>query len=137
MARFCQKNLHSLKNTMLSCNFFQIFHEKPPSVMPIFGKKNVNSVITTLQYGTKKSIGCPFFRYFTKKSLLSCPYFVKTTSTIIWIMHQRSQQDALFFRYFMKKSMLLCPYFVNITLRGQKQTTRPPEAEDRLPEART
>ena len=48
MARFCQKNLHSLKNTMLSCNFFQIFHEKPPSVMPIFGKKNVNSVKTIL-----------------------------------------------------------------------------------------
>ena len=29
--------------------------------MHMIGKKNVNSVKTTLYYGPKKSIGCPFF----------------------------------------------------------------------------
>ena len=39
MPTFCPKNVYSLNNTVLSCHFFIIFHEKPPSVMPIFGKK--------------------------------------------------------------------------------------------------
>ena len=61
----CQKNVHSLKNTVLSCHFFQIFM-KTHIVMPIFGQTSVNSVKTTLDYGPKKSIGCPFFQFLTK-----------------------------------------------------------------------
>ena len=53
---FVKKNDYALKNTVLLCHFFQIFHEKPPAVMPIFGQKNVNSVKTTLYYGPKKSM---------------------------------------------------------------------------------
>ena len=74
MPIFCQKNVHSLKNTILPCPyfvkkrpfsqnhcalmslFFQIFHEKPPALMPIFGQKNVHSVKTTPYYGPRKSI---------------------------------------------------------------------------------
>ena len=68
MPIFCQNNVHSLTNTVLSCIFFQIFHEKPPAVMHIFGQNNVNSVKTTLYYGPKKSIGCPFFSNFSRKN---------------------------------------------------------------------
>ena len=45
--------------------------------MPIFGYKSLNSVNTTLFYGLKKSKRYPFFLFFTEKSLLSCPWFVK------------------------------------------------------------
>ena len=96
MTIFCQKNVHSKKHTFLIpilCQktstlsktpssqviFFQIFHVKHNAVMPIFGHNNVNSVTTTLYYGPKNSIGYPSFRFFTKKSLLSCPYFAKKT----------------------------------------------------------
>ena len=67
LAIFCQKNFHALTNTVLSCHFFQIFHEEHPTVMPVFGQKNVNSAKTTLYYGPTKSIGCPFFRFVMKK----------------------------------------------------------------------
>ena len=36
--------------------------------MPTFGQKNVNSVKNT-HYGPKKSVGCHFFHFFTKKLL--------------------------------------------------------------------
>ena len=55
MPIFCQKNMHSLKNTMLLSRFFSIFHEKPPGAMPIFGPEEVNSVKITLYYGPEKS----------------------------------------------------------------------------------
>ena len=51
MPIFCHKNVHSLKNTVLSCNFFHIFLEKPHAVMHVFGQKFVNSVKTTIYYG--------------------------------------------------------------------------------------
>ena len=54
MLIFCRKNAKSLKN--LSCHFLQILHEKFPAVMPIFDQKNVNSVKTTLYYGSKNKI---------------------------------------------------------------------------------
>ena len=67
MPIFCQKNVHPLKNTVLSCHFFQIFHEKSHAVMPIFGQINVNSVKNTLYYLSKKSIWCPFLPIFLEK----------------------------------------------------------------------
>ena len=68
--------------------------------MPLLGQKKVNSVKTTLYYGRKKSIGCPFLPIFhgkitalmpmlfqkdvhsLKNTLLSCPYFVEKTSIL-------------------------------------------------------
>ena len=50
---FCQKTVHFLKNTMLSCQVFQNFHEKPPAAMPIFGQKNINSVKALLHFWPK------------------------------------------------------------------------------------
>ena len=39
MPIFCQKNVHSLKNSGALMSFFQIFYQKPPALMPIFGQK--------------------------------------------------------------------------------------------------
>ena len=79
MSIFCQKNVHSLKNTVLSYHFFQIFNEKPSAAMLIFVSKNVNSFKNKQYHVLKKSIGCTFFRFFTKKPLFSFPYFVNKT----------------------------------------------------------
>ena len=63
---FCSKNVHSLTNTLLSYPyfvvkscilsktlyshviFFQLLHEKPPAVMPIFDQKK--SILSKLHY---------------------------------------------------------------------------------------
>ena len=73
---FSRKNVHFLNNTVLSFHFYQIFHEKPTAVMPILDQKSVHSIKTTLYYGQKVN-STPFFPFFTNKSLLSCPHFVK------------------------------------------------------------
>ena len=75
MPIFCQQNVHSFKNTLLSCHIFQIFHLTPPHVILIFGQKNVNSVKTTLYYGPKKSIRCPFFPIFHEQITALMPLF--------------------------------------------------------------
>ena len=57
----------SNKNTLLSYDFFRIFHKKPPAVMPLFGQKKRKFVKTTLYYSRKKSIGCPLFPIYHEK----------------------------------------------------------------------
>ena len=81
-AHIFQKYVHYLKNTVLSCHFFQFFQENPPSVMPIFVPKNVNSVKITLYYGLKTSIGYSFFPIFQEKITVFIPYFVNRTSIL-------------------------------------------------------
>ena len=97
MPIFCQKNVHPHKNTVLSCHFFLIFYVKPPcSHTHIWSEKRPFCRNNTILWA-KKVNRMPFFRFFTKKSLLSCPYFVKKTSIL-------------------KKSTLRsCPYFVKKT----------------------
>ena len=65
MLIFCQKNVYSLKSTMLSCYFFQIFMENPLLSHALIRSKNVNSVKTTL-YGlwAKEVNRMPFFSHF-------------------------------------------------------------------------
>ena len=128
MPIFCQKNGHSHENTLLSYHFFQNFHEKPSIVMPLFGQKNVSSVKTTIYYGRKKSIGCFFFCYFSRKNyysnahvlkrrpfsknaLLSCPYFVEKTSNL----SKTQCSHVIFFKFYMKNSLLSCPYLIKKT----------------------
>ena len=84
---FRQKNVNSLKSTLTSCpNFVKktSISSKNCAIMSLFSKfsqqihcscariwsKNVNSVKATPIYGPKKSINCPFFRFFTTKSAL-------------------------------------------------------------------
>ena len=116
--KFCQKNVHTLKNTMLLCPyfvkkrpfskkrcaltyFFLFFYEKAPALMTIFSHKNVNSVKSTLYYRAKKSIGYLFSKFCTIKSLLSCTYFVEKSS-------------------FSKNTLLLCPHFVQKNVHSLK-----------------
>ena len=71
MPILCQKNVHSLKNTVLSC---QIFHEKPPAAMPIFGKKT--AILSKLQYIIGQKVkGCPFLPIFDVKITAHMPMF--------------------------------------------------------------
>ena len=67
-----QKNVHILKNTVLSCVFFFFkFFMKNSCCRAHDWSKNVDSVKTTLYSGPKKSIWCPFFLFLTKKNYCS------------------------------------------------------------------
>ena len=119
------KNVHSLKNTLLSCPyffkktsilsktfcshiiFFQIFYEKSPSAVPIFGQKNVISAKQHYIIGQKNSIGCPIFPICMKKSVLSCSYFVKNVHSL-----KNTMLSCHFFKFAMKTPLLSCPYLV-------------------------
>ena len=72
MPIFSQKNVHSLKNTVLLCRFFQIFHENPAAAMPIFGPKKVNSFKTIW---AKKVNRMPFFPISHEKITALMPIF--------------------------------------------------------------
>ena len=94
---FFVKNVHSLKNLPLSCLYFvektsilfktRCFMSlasnvswKPPAFVPIFGQNA--SILPKLHYIMGyKSIRYPFFRFSTKKSTLSCTYFVKNVNS--------------------------------------------------------
>ena len=41
MSIFCQKNVHSLKNKVLSCHFFIFFHTNPILLCPYLVKKRI------------------------------------------------------------------------------------------------
>ena len=117
---FCQKNVHSVKNT-LPCHFFLVFYEKSPAVKPIFGKKTVGFVKITLYFGSKKLIGCPSFlifhgkitalistahifsknRPFSKNHWFLCPYYVKKTS----ILTKTNCSNTIFINFFIKNSL--------------------------------
>ena len=78
-------------------SFVSNFAWKTPCCHTHIWSKNINSANTTLLYGPKKSIRWSFIRYFTKKSMLACPYFIKNT-------------------YILSKNTLLSsPYNVKIT----------------------
>ena len=78
---FYPKIVHSLKNTVLSCHFFNFFMKNHLLSCPYL-VKNVNSVRTTLQDGPKKSIGCPFFPIFHEKITTLMPTFCQKTSIL-------------------------------------------------------
>ena len=96
MPIFCRKNVHPLKNTMLHVICIKFFMKKPLLFMPMFGQECVNSVKTTLYYWLKSQYGTFFFRFYTKKSLLSCPYLVTHCSRAHILSKKRpfSQKDC-------------------------------------------
>ena len=86
--QFCQNyTLYYGPKKSRGCPFFPTFHEKITSLMPVFCKKNVN---------------------FLKSTLLSCPYFVENTSILL----KTPCSHLIFFKFFMKKPQLPCPYLV-------------------------
>ena len=124
-----KQQVHSLKNTLLSCpykrpfsqkhgalmSFLKIFHEKALAAMPILGQKNVISVKTTLYYGQKKSLGCSFFqkRPFSKKT--NCSHVHILSKKRIFSQKHSAHMYFFFFKFVMENPLLSCPYFVKKT----------------------
>ena len=91
MLIFCQKNVHSLKNTMLSCHFFFIYMIYPCCHARIWSA-NCQFCQNYIKLWTKKVNRMPFFLISHKKSVLSFPFFVKK-------------------RPFSENKLLLCQYW--------------------------
>ena len=116
MPLLCRKNVHSLKNTVLSFHFFEIFVKNSLLLCHILSKK-VNSVKTKRYYGPKKSIRCLFFRFSQtnhrshahilqkvdslKNTLLSWLYFVNKTS----ILSKTLISDIILVKFFMENAL--------------------------------
>ena len=106
---------------------------KPPAFVPIFGQNA--SILPKLHYIMGyKSIRYPFFRFFTKKTMLSCTYFVKKRplskkhDALMPIFCQKTSIlsktlcfHVIFLICFMKNPLLPCPYFVQKTSILSKQ----------------
>ena len=106
---FCQKNVHSVKNT-LPCHFFLVFYEKSPAVKPIFGKKNVGFVKIALYVGSKKLIGCSFCSAFSRKNHFSHAHIL---SKIVYSLkthysHTHISQKNV---HSLKNTMLSCVFY--------------------------
>ena len=104
----------SKKNSILSkiqCYsviFFNFAMKNFSPAMPIFQQKNVISVKTTLYYRTKiTQQDALFFRFFIKKSVLSCPYFVKNVHSV-----KSTVRSCHIFKFAMRNPLLSCPYLV-------------------------
>ena len=123
MPIFCQNNVQSLKNTVLSC----------PKLHYIMGPKSQKDAL--------------FFLFFTTKYQLLCPYFVRKTSilkkTRYSYAHSLSKKRPLSqkhnafmssFSFFHEKPLLSCPYLVqkkhwfcqNYTILWDKKVNRIP-----------
>ena len=61
MPIFCQTNVHSLKNTVLSSHFFSFFIKNPLFPCPYLDQKNVNSVKTILHGPWAKKVNRMLF----------------------------------------------------------------------------
>ena len=56
MPIFYRKNVHSFRNTVLLCQFFQNFQQKPLAVMPIFDQKRQVVVSCSVQCCGERSL---------------------------------------------------------------------------------
>ena len=120
---FGQKNVNFFKNTVLSCQFFQNFHEKPPAAIPIFGKKT--SILSKLYYIFGQKVNrMPFFLIFQvettafmptfcqknvcslKNTMLSFPYFVTKRT-----FSQKHCAKCHFIQIFHEKPIAVMPIF--------------------------
>ena len=124
---FGQKNVNFFKNTVLSCQFFQNFHEKPPAAIPIFGKKT--SILSKLYYIFGQKVNrMPFFLIFQVKTTAFMPTFCQKTSILsktqcshFHILSQNVHSlknivlNVILSRFFMKNPLLSCPYLVKKT----------------------
>ena len=132
MPIFCRKNVHSFRNNVLLCQFFQNFHQKPLLSCPYL-IKNVNSIKTTLYYEPKKSIGCPFFPISHGKIIALMPIFCKkrpfskkhaALKSRFCQKNGHSLKNTVllchFFKNFMKNLLLSRPYLVKKRQFSQK-----------------
>ena len=105
------KNVFSLKDTMLSCScqYFQNFSWKPRWHANIWSK---TSILSKLHYimGEKKKKKIPFFRFSTKKTMLSCLYLIKKRP----FSKKRTVLMSIFCQYralFLENTILSCRFF--------------------------
>ena len=116
MLNFCQKNVHSLEDTVFWCYFFK-FHMKHP-ILPcpylvikkrqfcqnyyILWAQKINRMpcfpIFHEQISSLMPTFCPKQGLFSKNTLLSCPYFVNKTS----ILSKTLCSHVIFFYFFME-----------------------------------
>ena len=128
MPIFCRKNVHSFRNAVLLCQFFQNFHQKPLAVMPIFDQKHQFYQNYTIIWAKKVNMMPFFFRFLTEKSSLSCPYFVKkrpfskkhaALKSRFCQKNGHSLKNTVllchFFKIFMTNPLLSRPYLVKKT----------------------
>ena len=121
MPIFCQKYVHSLKNNVLSCIFFQIFMKNLLHVH-IWSKKH--QFCQTYTILAKKVNRKPFFfLIFTKKIISLRPYDKKVhclKNKLLWThicskkrpFSQKHSALMSLFSNFHEKPMLSCPYLV-------------------------
>ena len=84
MPMLFQKDVHSLKNTLLSCPYFvETFKSKTHFCHAHIWSNNCQFCRNYIILWIKKVNRMLFFFFwlFTEKTTLSCPYFVKKTST--------------------------------------------------------
>ena len=117
MPIFCKTNVYSLKNTVIQYHLFEFFMKNPLLSCSYLVKKRVTSVKTTLQHGSKKSKGCPFFSDFLLKNL--CP-----THILSHYVHslKNSVLSRHFFQFFHEKPCILMPIFGQKNVNPVKTT---------------
>ena len=121
---FCQKNVHSLKNTVFSPHFFSKVSWKTPAVMPIFDQQT--SILSKLAYymSQKSQWDAPFANYHEKMSALMPVFCQKNVNSLkkhcshAHILSKnilsKTRRSHVFF-FFKKSDLLSCPYFVKKT----------------------
>ena len=109
MPIFCRKNVHSFRNAVLLCQFFQNFHQKPLAVMPIFDQKHQFYQNYTIIWAKKVNM-MPFFPISHGKIIALMPIFCKKRPF-------SKKHDALKSRFCqknghsLKNTVLLCHFF--------------------------
>ena len=124
MPIFCRENVHSLRNTVLLCQFKKIM-KNPPTVMLMFDQKT--TILSKQHYimSQRSQQDALFLRFLTKKLSLLCPYFVKkrplskkhtALKSIFCQKNVHSLKNTVllchFFKIFMKNPLLSRPYLV-------------------------
>ena len=74
--------------------------------MPIFGPENVNSVKTTLYYGPKMSIECPFFKKNARKYPIITAKKVKYHFKIHYNIKQKNVKNLKKYNNILKYSIM-------------------------------
>ena len=142
---FCQNNVHSLKNVVISCYFFFKYNMEN-TLTPIFGQRQCQ-FCQNQAYSGQKSLQDAFFFFpilneritalmvifykyvkSLKKALFSCPCFVKKRPF--------SRKHALpmsFFQVFQEKSLPVMPIFGQKCQFCQNQTVLQDKHVNRTP----
>ena len=103
-----QKNVHSLKNILLSYHFFfSNFLRKIPFCRAHIWSKKCHFCETTLYYRPKKLNRMPYFSDLHEKICAPMQYFIKNVHSL-----KNTMLSCHFLKFAMKTPLLSCPYLV-------------------------